>query len=100
VWRGDAVGERGRAGRPSEDIAVDGRAPPGLPRAREVLGRPKIRTLAHVFLWECGYKRLKLAQLLGQLGAILTWVSIFASHRAPHAPSPGTLSVCSRIASQ
>ena len=24
------------------------------------------------FLWECSYKRLKLAQLLGQLGVFLT----------------------------
>ena len=28
--------------------------------------------LAHAFLWEHSYKRLKLAQLLGQLGVFLT----------------------------
>jgi hypothetical protein len=28
--------------------------------------------LAHVFLWEYSYKMLKLAQLLGQLGVVLT----------------------------
>jgi hypothetical protein len=37
-----------------------------------VLGWPKICKLAHVFLWECSYKRLKLAQLLGQRGVFLT----------------------------
>ena len=35
---------------------------------RKVLGRPKRRKLAHAFLWEYGHKRLKLAQLLRQLG--------------------------------
>jgi hypothetical protein len=29
--------------------------------------------LAIAFLWEYGYKRLKLAQLLGQLGVFLAW---------------------------
>ena len=42
--------------------------------ARKVLGRPGRRKLAHAFLWECSYKRLKLAQLLGQLGVVLTWM--------------------------
>jgi hypothetical protein len=28
--------------------------------------------LAHAFLWEYGYNRLRLAQPLGQLGAFLT----------------------------
>ena len=38
-------------------------------RARKVLGWPKRCKLAHAFLWEHSYKRLKLqAQLLGQLG--------------------------------
>ena len=31
----------------------------------------KICKLAHTFLWENSYKRLKLAQLLGQLGLFL-----------------------------
>ena len=42
-------------------------------RARKVLGWPKIRRLAHAFLWEHSDKRLKLAQHLGQLGVFLTW---------------------------
>jgi hypothetical protein len=40
--------------------------------ARKVLGWPKRCKLAHAFLWEYSYKRLKLAQLLGQLGVFLT----------------------------
>jgi hypothetical protein len=36
--------------------------------AREVSGWPKRCKLAHAFLWEHSYKRLKLAQLLVQLG--------------------------------
>ena len=40
--------------------------------ARKVLGWPKICELAHAFLWECSCKRLKLAQLLGQLGVVFT----------------------------
>ena len=41
-------------------------------RAREVSGWPKRRKLAHAFLRECSHRRLKLAQLLGQLVAFLT----------------------------
>jgi hypothetical protein len=60
-------------------------------RARKVLGRPKRSRLAHAFLWECSYKRLKLAQLLGQLGAFLflTW---------PPRNSPQRLGACARSA--
>jgi hypothetical protein len=43
-------------------------------RARKVSGRPKRCKLAHTFPWEYSYKRLKLAQLLGQLGFFLTLV--------------------------
>ena len=43
-------------------------------RARKALGLPERCNLAHTFLSECSYKRLKLAQLLGQLGVFLTWV--------------------------
>ena len=43
-----------------------------LSRARKVLGWPKRCKLAHAFLWEDSYKRLQLAQLLGQLGVFLT----------------------------
>ena len=39
--------------------------------ARKLLGWPKRCKLAHAFLWEHSYKRLKLAQLLGQLGVLL-----------------------------
>ena len=31
--------------------------------------------VGHAFLWEYSYKRLKLAQLLGQLGVLLTLAS-------------------------
>jgi hypothetical protein len=41
-------------------------------RARKVLGWPKLCKLAHAFPWEYSYKRLKLAQLLGQLSVFLT----------------------------
>ena len=37
-----------------------------------VLGWPERCKLAHAFLWEYSYKRLKLAQLLVQLGVFLT----------------------------
>jgi hypothetical protein len=37
-----------------------------------VLGWPEIYKLAHAFLCEYSYERLELAQLLGQLGVILT----------------------------
>jgi hypothetical protein len=30
--------------------------------------------VGHAFLWEYSYKRLQLAQLLGQLGVFLTWM--------------------------
>ena len=39
-----------------------------------MLGWPKRCKLSHAFLWECSYKKLKLAQLLGQPGGFLTWV--------------------------
>ena len=39
---------------------------------RNVLGWPKKCKLTHVFLWEYRYKRLKLTQLLGQLGVFFT----------------------------
>jgi hypothetical protein len=37
------------------------------------LGWPKRCNLAHALLSKCSYERLKLAQLLIQLGAFLTW---------------------------
>ena len=39
--------------------------------ARKMLDWPERYKLAHAFLWENSYKRLKLAQLLGQLGLFL-----------------------------
>ena len=59
---------------PDRDLALqplgDEHAPT-LQRAR-VLGWPERCELACVFLWECSYKRLELAQLLGRLGVFLT----------------------------
>jgi hypothetical protein len=40
-----------------------------------VLGWHKRCKLAHAFLWEHSYRRLQLAQLLGQLGVFLTFTS-------------------------
>jgi hypothetical protein len=37
-----------------------------------VSGWPRRYKPANAFLWECRYKRLELAQLLGQLGVFLT----------------------------
>jgi hypothetical protein len=51
---------------------------PSLERDK-VLGRPRRRTSAHAFRWEHSYKRLKLAQLLGPLGVLLTWPATPAS---------------------
>ena len=39
-----------------------------------VLGWPKRSKFAHAVRWEYCYERLKLAQLLGQLGVFLTWI--------------------------
>ena len=44
-----------------------------------MLGWPKRRKLAHALLWEYRYKRLKLAQLLDQLGVFLTLVASVAA---------------------
>jgi hypothetical protein len=47
--------------------------------------------LAHAFPWEYSYKRLTLAQLLGQLGGFLTWWSAhhgIAPSAAHHDQSP------------
>ena len=41
-------------------------------KARKLLGWPKRYKLAHALMWEYSYERLKLAQLLGQLGVFLT----------------------------
>jgi hypothetical protein len=38
-----------------------------------VLGWLKICKFVHAILWEYSYERLKLAQLLCQLGIFLTW---------------------------
>jgi hypothetical protein len=43
-----------------------------MAEARTVSGWPKRSRLAHAFLWEYSYRRLKLAQFLGQLGVFLT----------------------------
>jgi hypothetical protein len=51
------------------------------PMARKVLGWPKQCKLARAFMWEYSYKRLELAQLLGQLGVLLT--NLLAGERRP-----------------
>ena len=50
-------------------------------KARQASGRPKRCKLAHAFRWEYSYKKLKLAQLLGQHGVFLT----VARRRGPKA---------------
>ena len=50
-------------------------------QARKLLSWPKRCKLAHAFLWEYSYKRLQLAQLLGQLGVFLTLHRSIASSR-------------------
>jgi hypothetical protein len=42
----------------------------------------QVRKLTHAFLWEYSYKRLKLAQLLGQLGVFLTLAALTGGLRA------------------
>jgi hypothetical protein len=63
------------------------RPPPSqtIHRASEALGRLKRCKLAHAFLQEYSYKKLKLAQLLGRHGVFLTCVAA-ADHRHPHLP--------------
>ena len=67
---GAGLGEPEQRGE-AKDEAEAGAAGGDLPRARKdgvrKLGWPKRCQLAHAFRWECGYKRLQLAQLLGQL---------------------------------
>jgi hypothetical protein len=43
-----------------------------LAAARKVSGWPKRYKLAHAFLWQYSHKKLKSAQLLGQVGVFLT----------------------------
>jgi hypothetical protein len=56
------------------------------PIARKVLGWPKRCKLAHAFLWEFSYKRLKLAQPLCQLAVFPTRSSQAGVGRAPDSP--------------
>ena len=53
-----------------------------------MLGWPKISKLVHVFLWEHSYKRLKLAQLLGQLSIFLTFAWSRARRLSARLPGP------------
>jgi hypothetical protein len=73
---------------PRPNPAVDRRQRQGGRRGgaggRTVLGWPKRCKLAHAFLWGYSDKRLKLAQLLGELGVFLTW------YGARGARSPGS----------
>ena len=64
----------------------------GAPGAREVLGRLDLCKLARAVLWEHSCDRLKLAQLLGQLGVFVTWsrCSVSSVSREPQRmSSPG-----------
>jgi hypothetical protein len=61
--------------------------------ASKVSGRPKRCELDHAFLWECSCKRLKLDQLLGQLGVCLTLASWSASKAAYNFMDAGARSV-------
>jgi hypothetical protein len=72
TWRSPGPGSR-RCTRSAGSGSATSRPwrSPG-PAERKVLGWPKICMLAHAFLWEYSYRRLKLAQLLGQLGIVLT----------------------------
>ena len=57
----------------------------GLPEyacIEEGVRLPKICKLAHALLWEYSYKRLNLAQLLGQLGHRGTWMELSHLHAA------------------
>ena len=49
---------------------------PAAAVASKVLGWPKRCKMAHALLWEHSDKRLKLAQLLGQLGVFLTCLQL------------------------
>ena len=69
-----SIGSLGSDGNLGSDGGLFGRRPLAVlaPEARKASDWPKRYQLAHVFLWVYSYKRLKLAQLLGQLGAFLT----------------------------
>jgi hypothetical protein len=76
-------------GRPSSSARGRRARPRGSPASSKVLGLPKRCKLAHAFLWD-GYKRLKLAQLLGQLGVFLTCATcVGASISCGPSPCPG-----------
>ena len=60
-------------------------------RGRKVLGWPKICKFAHAFLWEYIDKRLKLAQLLSQVGVFLTWMAVHSPHGAKSRASVYTI---------
>ena len=58
---------------------------------------PKRCKLAHAFLWESSYKRLKLAQLLGQRGVLLlTWRSDSMPRKAPQTVGALIVQSCRR----
>ena len=56
-----------------------------------MLGWPKRCKLAHAFLWEYSCKRLKLAQLLGQLGVFLARMGRGAMHQPVSWPSGSSI---------
>ena len=67
-----AAADEQRVARTGHDLRVAVWAPNRAAKARKVLDWPKRYKWAHAFLWEYSYKRLQLAQLLGQLGVVLT----------------------------
>jgi hypothetical protein len=86
------VAERAAAGEPPgrADLILDARRP-ALEAARKVSGWPRRCKLAHTVRWERSYERLKLAQLLGQLGVFL------ALARRAASPSRGVALTCPPI---
>jgi hypothetical protein len=79
AWCARAAGQAGprAAGIPARPAAYSaGSTSADMPWPSEKgVSWPKICKLAHAFLWGYSYKRLKLAQLLGQLGTFLTLVA-------------------------
>jgi hypothetical protein len=81
-----AIGARGDV--PSDCLAADRARRFGsrsyehspIAIARKVLGWSKRCKLAHAFLWKYSYKRLKLAQVLGQPGIFLTRWAVKSFH--------------------
>ena len=87
-----AAAARGPQGRPRAGAVLRGGPPAAHPPPRKVLVWPRRCKLAHAFLREYSQKRLKLVQLLGQLGVFLTrstrFHTLMPSRLHPDPPSP------------